>query len=531
MGAPPFAGPFRMPMYRKFVPEAIRPWFYVLFAIAFQLTGGVYLGSLDELIGSRSVMREDVTMCLYANLTGMAIYFPLLFRMKFRFTNKTLLLTSSIVLAVCNIATMYVRDLPTLWAVCFIAGCFKLQGTFECISNIQLWITPKRDFRVFFPVLHLFILGSIQLSSILATYISYYYHWTFMHLFIAGLMLTVALMVMIMTKHVRIMRKFPLYGVDWLGALLWALLFLEITFFFNYGDWYDWWNSLVMRWLAVVAVVTLVGCVHRMLHIRHPFYSPQMWKYKYLFSILLLITVVEAIMATEHVLEEIFYADGLKYSELTTTVFDWCMLAGVLVGCLFSLLWLKVWQQSYLRLIAIGFFFLICYLTAYYFLISPDINMEKLYLPTFCKGFGYAILALTIMFCLEEQMTFEHFFQGLSVFNMLHMMVGGVIGSAIYATNLRHLMTDNIGRYSSYIDDVTFSRAPFDLGRYMDGFIDKMLMISVKQIYGIVSYTCIVVLFVILLYDMPRVRRTFKSIPGWKTVGKQVRSTIWRLRN
>ena len=37
------------------------------------------------------------------------------------------------------------------------------------------------------------------------------------------------------------------------------------------------------------------------------------------------------------------------------------------------------------------------------------------------------------MVCLDENMTFQHFFQGLSVFNMLHMVVGGVLGGAVYA--------------------------------------------------------------------------------------------------
>lgn len=95
---------FEMPMFRTFIPRALRPWIYVLIAISFQITGGVYLGSLNEMIGSRSLMREDLLMCLYANLAGMAIYFPLLFRMKFRFTNKTLLLTSALAIIGCNFA-------------------------------------------------------------------------------------------------------------------------------------------------------------------------------------------------------------------------------------------------------------------------------------------------------------------------------------------------------------------------------------------------------------------------------------------
>ena len=83
--------PFSMPMFRSFVPERIRPWMYVFIAFTFQFSGGLYLGTQNQMMGETPLMREDLLMCLYANLAGMAIYFPLLFRMKFRFTNKTLL--------------------------------------------------------------------------------------------------------------------------------------------------------------------------------------------------------------------------------------------------------------------------------------------------------------------------------------------------------------------------------------------------------------------------------------------------------
>ena len=49
-------------------------------------------------------------------------------------------------------------------------------------------------------------------------------------------------------------------------------------------------------------------------------------------------------------------------------------------------------------------------------------HISQLYLLTVCRGFAYAVLSATFMVCLEEIMTFQHFFQGLSVFNMLHMV-------------------------------------------------------------------------------------------------------------
>lgn len=85
---------------------------------------------------------------------------------------------------------------------------------------------------------------------------------------------------------------------------------------------------------------------------------------------------------------------------------------------------------TFLRLLIVGLGALLCYLLGYYFTLSADIHLSQLYLPTACRGFAYAVLSATFMVCLEEIMTFQHFFQALSVFNMLHMVVGGVMGAA-----------------------------------------------------------------------------------------------------
>lgn len=141
-GGPPPGMGFSMPMMKGWVPRRIQPWLYVLTAFCFQFGGGIYLGALDGIRGTTDFMIEDVLFLPYATLAGMAVYFPMLFRMKFRFTNKQLLCGSAIVLAVCNVLTMHCQAMPVLMIVCFIAGMAKIQGTFECMSNIQLWITP-----------------------------------------------------------------------------------------------------------------------------------------------------------------------------------------------------------------------------------------------------------------------------------------------------------------------------------------------------------------------------------------------------
>lgn len=255
--------------------------------------------------------------------------------------------------------------------------------------------------------------------------------------------------------------------------------------------------------------------------IRHPFFEPQMWTYKHLLPVLILITLVEAFLATERVLEEVFYEEVMHYEEMVSVRLDWLSLTGILIGCLFAYWWMHVKRFSYIRLITVGIAGLIGYLLGYYFTISSDIHISQLYLPTVCRGFAYAILSATFMVCLEEIMTFQHFFQALSVFNMLHMVVGGVIGSALYTQGLAYYLPDNIARYGAAIDRVNFSQNPFPLGEYMETFVSQMMEISIKQIYGWVSYACILLFLLFLLYDAP-VRKELKLMPSWRSLRKEI---------
>lgn len=102
------------------------------------------------------------------------------------------------------------------------------------------------------------------------------------------------------------------------------------------------------------------------------------------------------------------------------------------------------WKRfSYLKLLIVGTGTLACHMISYYFLISHDIHISVLYAPSVLRGFSYAILSATFMVCLEEIMSFRHFFQALSIFNMLHMVVGQT-SSETHAGMEKHQGRDSV---------------------------------------------------------------------------------------
>ncbi len=84
-------------------------------------------------------------------------------------------------------------------------------------------------------------------------------------------------------------------------------------------------------------------------------------------------------------------------------------------GCLFVLVWIKVWHQKYTRLLTVGELAVAAYPVMMYFLIDPALNIEKFYLPVTLSSFGNAMFFTTLTIYLQELMPFHHFFEGLTM--------------------------------------------------------------------------------------------------------------------
>jgi len=521
---------FSMPMYRAAVPKAVRPWIYVAFAIIFQLTGGVYLAALSPMMGTTALLREDLQMVQYFSLVGVSMPFPLLFRLKFRFTNKQLLLTAATVELLCNLVATVTTQLPMLCLVAYLSGFFKLCGTFECMSNIQLWMTPKRDFTIFFPLLYCIVLGDQQLSSWLVPNVNYAQSWHAMHFLVMGLLLTIIITMLALTRHFHFLpKRMPLYGLDWLGCIMWSAWLLEIIYVFNYGEHLNWFASPRLCAVALATVPTGVLCIGRMRHVRHPYIAPEAWGYKHLGALLVLFAVCAILGAVPNVVQSFLTSGVLHFGSTVTARLGLMGLAGVLVGNGFTYWLTHRLRLSYVRLIAVGFAAMVAPNAMLYFAVSPADTIEMFYLPTFLRVFGNTVIFTALTIYLEELMPFHHFFMGLTILGMVRTGSFAAIGSAIYSFGLRYLTADAVAAHSSWLDpmrlwqvaDPQASPAAAAVGQFML----QMRLAASKQLYGLTAMIGTLFVLVLLLYSV-RVRSTLKRIPYWEAISRQIRKSL-----
>ncbi|MBO4945379.1 MAG: hypothetical protein J6C91_09025 [Muribaculaceae bacterium] len=98
-------GPFDIADVPTWVPRRVKPWIFILFVLIIQFAGGVYLAAATDMVGTTALMQEDILMAGYAQIVGMSLNFALMFRIKFRFSNRTQLLAGCIVLLAANMIT------------------------------------------------------------------------------------------------------------------------------------------------------------------------------------------------------------------------------------------------------------------------------------------------------------------------------------------------------------------------------------------------------------------------------------------
>lgn len=507
-GPPVLNGPFSMPMMNGFVPRKAQPWIYVVFAIVFQLSGAVYGGALANIMGDTCLMREDVLMVVLCGVVGVNMPFPFLFRFKFRFTNRSLLTVAATVIAACDILATTTECLPLLCLFGYVAGFFKLCGTFECMSNIQLWMTPKRDFTVFFPLLYCIVVGAQSLSPWITLKMVYLFQsWQAMQWFMAALLLTVALLVRTLTHPFRFMKPLPLVSLDWLGCALWSALMIEIIFLFNYGEYYNWWDGKVWRTVLLMLPVTAYFAVQRMRHIRHPYIAPDAWRYKRLIPLLALFVIMEMTSSMPKVLQTAFTTNVLRYGSMQTTQLYLVELAGTLCGCLSVIVWVKVLKQKYTKMLTIGMAAQLAYVVIMFSSVSPGLPLQALFLPAFLRTFGVALFFTVLTIYLEELMPFHHFFMGLTMVGLIRNGVAETVCSGIYSFALRRHIADTAARGVSY-------------------GMQQALMVSVKQLYGVTCIIATAVLFAFLLWNIQPIRPTLRRIPYWNVVGRAAKKVL-----
>lgn len=515
-------GAFDIPDVPNFIPRRVKPWLFIFFVLIVQFSGGLYLAAASDMVGTTALMQEDILMAGYASLIGLAINFAVMFRIKFRFSNRTQLIAAGCVLIAANLICAYTTSVPVLVITCFIAGWFRMQATLACNSTIQLWLTPVRDMAIFFCYVYILVDSVIQLSGIATIYTIFHAQWEYMHWIMIGLLALMILMVALILKPVRGPMYIPLLGIDWLGALLWAGFMMCFTFICVYGNYYDWWDAAEIRGATLLGLVCMGINLWRAKFLHHPYISFRAMKNRNVIRATLVYLVFFTLMATEHVFEHTYAANILGFDETNLIDLNWYVFSGIVVGCTFTYLTFALRKWRYKTMTAIGFSLAAVYLAYFYFTIDYGVEKEMLFIPLFARGMASVIISIVFLTSIVQSgLPFTVFPQALTINGFTGAVMGATLGPALIGEWLRHTMAKNAVLLGINILDTNPEVVQIPLGNLYGMVQLQALVVSMKEIYGWLLIIALVSLLLILVrYGSVRPWAIF---PKWKTVRRSIR--------
>ncbi|MDE5813845.1 MAG: hypothetical protein K2H72_06120 [Muribaculaceae bacterium] len=517
-------GPFDIPDLPNYIPRRLKPWIFIFFVLIVQFSGGIYLAAASDMVGTTALMQEDILMAGYASLIGLAVNFAVMFRVKFRFSNRTQLIVAGCVLIAANFICANTTSVPVLVATCFVAGWFRMQATLACNSTIQLWLTPVRDMAIFFCYVYILVDSVIQLSGIATIYAAFHLEWEYMHWIMIGLLALMILLVAILLKPVRDPMYIPLLGIDWLGALLWAGFMMCFTFICVYGNFYDWWDAPEIRGATLLGLGCMGINLWRATFLHHPYISFQAMKNRNVIRATLVYLVFFTVMATEHVFEHTYAANILGFDETNLIDLNWYVFAGIVVGCTFTYFTFALRKWRYKTMTAIGFALAAVYLAYFYFTIDYGVEKEALFIPLFTRGVASVIISIVFLTSIVQSgLPFTVFPQALTINGFTGAVMGATLGPALVGEWLRHTMAKNASLLGANIVSFNPDAAHVPFGELYGMVQMQALVVSMKEIYGWLLIIALVALLLILVGYGPV--RPWAIFPKWRTV----RKSLWRL--
>ena len=497
-------GSFNIPDVPDYIPRRLKPWLFVFFVLVVQFSGGLYLAAVNDMAGSTALLQEDLLMAGYASLIGMAINFCVMFRVKFRFSNRTSLLVCGAVLLACTLICAHTDSVFVLILSCFIAGWFRMQATFACNSTIQLWLTPTRDMSVFFCYVYLVVDGVIQLSGIATVYTAFLAQWEYMHYLMSGLLLLMMLLVFFLVKPYRGMPQIPFLGIDWLGAGLWSAFMLCFTFVCVYGNFYDWWESEEIIGVTLIGIACLAINLWRASFLHHPYISFQAMTNRNVLRASLVYMVFFTLLSTEHVFEHAYTTAILGFDQTNAIDLNVYALTGIFAGCGFTYLTFALRKWRYKTMTAVGFALAAAYLAWFYFCIDYGVEKELLFMPLFLRSFASVLISIVFLTSIVQSgLPFFVFPQALTLNGFTGAVMGATLCPALLDEWLRHTVAKNASLLAAPLLDSNFRAAhipPIELYGMVQ---QQALAVSLKEIYGWLLLVALASLLIILIWHIP----------------------------
>ena len=381
-------------LFQKWVPGILQLLLIMLFLILINLINSVNQSNVGQMVSSTGILAEYYMWGLYATIIGISIVLPFVLRIKNRFRNKVLLVTSLTLMAVLNVVIATTSIGEVVVAACLVFGVAKMICMLEFILPFRGIISPDGDNGRFYSVLYPITLGLSQFGAFISSKLALVYGWDGLHYYTAATLLIMAMIMTVLGHNQRFDRKLPFYGIDWLGVFYYITALMSMAYIYAFGKQQDWFNSPNIRFSFVAMTASIIALIIRQLTIKRPFLKFRLYRIREVRVGLLLLVAQGMYMGVGTVMS-IYTSAILGYNWMINSQIGLMTIPGMLLAAFVAFHWTKhkIPLKMYIFLGFAAYFF---YTVMLYFMMTPQLSITQLYLPQLLNGYGMCALFIAV---------------------------------------------------------------------------------------------------------------------------------------
>jgi MFS transporter, DHA2 family, multidrug resistance protein len=380
-------------IFYKWVPKYMRYAILILLTFVVLCANGVYLGITTNMYSDLGVYSEPYTMATNALYIGMGSGMIFLIRLAVRFTGKSLTITGFVMMLLMNLICATTKSPFVAIAASLILGFSKMLTIGQVYLAWLLIMTKKGEASIVYPFFYFIALAGLNFITWLTTHFTWLYSWRYAYVLICILIVISIVLAMVFFENHALPKKIPLYQLDIPGLLLLIITMMLINYVAVYGKVEDWFNSYSITAASFGAVIGILLFVKRELMLKRPLLDFNLLKQFNITAGLLLFVILGVLSPTTF--QSALSGNILHFELIRNAELSLYLIPGILVGSVLTFFWYKKNYDVHV-LIILGFSAFVLYHIMMYNRFVNDLNMADFFMPSFFRGFGLAVLYVSI---------------------------------------------------------------------------------------------------------------------------------------
>lgn len=382
-------------IFRSWVPEWLIRLTILLVLFPTVMLFALSTANVNAATGFYGAEPQDIQFSMLVYYASLVAFTPLEKRFFSRISTKEYFLLCLVLQVIVTYFCYHTREISILFVCRFLQGILNCGVTSICLTLLFSRLKSEHARETGYAIFYGMILCSGSLTSLVTAPLVDDYEYNVLYKMVIYAFVPGAVLLLLLMNKVHLVRRMPLYQLDWTSFFLYAPMLILMGYVMIYGQQYYWLEDPRMVWCIAGIIFLMVVFVLRQVYSKRPFINMQVFKSRgFLFGILLLgglYLIRGSFNVTTSFFSTVLGMDPLHTYELLS--FN---LVGILIGAVIAAR-LVIKRRPLQFIWLVGFFLLLVFHSSMYFLFTSEADQSTFILPLIIQGCGAGMLLTPIV--------------------------------------------------------------------------------------------------------------------------------------